>query len=131
MVGEAKQVLAQNKNSKILDSAKTIDKITLSDVFTAARAKDEVAVSIVKDAGKRLGIRAAHLVNLFNPQALIIGGGLEEVSEILLDVVRKEVSDWAFEEASREVKVIPSRLGENSIALGAANLVVRQVFSQT
>ncbi|HDZ77533.1 MAG TPA: ROK family protein [Candidatus Omnitrophica bacterium] len=131
MVDEAKQALVQNKNSKILDNVKTVDEITLSDVFAAARAKDKVAVDIVKDAGKRLGIRAAHLVNIFNPQALIIGGGLEEVSEILLDVVRKEVSEWAFEEASREVKIIPSRLGENSVALGAANLVVRQVFSQT
>lgn len=132
MTEEAKRILKSgNKSSKILARAGTLDNITLRDIFDAAKAKDEIAVSIVKNAGKRLGIRAAYLVNIFNPQVLIIGGGMEEVSEILLDVVRRAVSEWAFEEMAREVKIIPSSLGENAVALGAANLVIRQVFSQT
>jgi len=128
---EAKVALAQNKHSRILDRAKTIDNLMLRDVFEAAKLKDDLALSIIKQAAKRLGIKAAFLVNVFNPQVLIIGGGLEAVSDIFLDVVRGTVSEWAFEETAREVKIIPSTLGENAVALGAANLVIKQVFSQS
>lgn len=131
MVDEAKKILKSSpKPSKIFSKAASPNELTLKDIFYAAKAKDELAVNIIKNAGKRLGIKAAYLVNIFNPQVLIIGGGLEEVSDIMLDAVRRAVSDWAFEEISREVKIIPSSLGENAVALGAANLVVRQVFSQ-
>ncbi|MDP1853487.1 MAG: ROK family transcriptional regulator [Candidatus Omnitrophota bacterium] len=132
MIEEARRILKSGReSSKILEKAGSLDNVTLRDIFDAAKAKDEVAISIIKNAGRRLGIRAAYLVNIFNPQVLIIGGGMEEVSEILLDVVRRAVSEWAFEEMAREVKIIPSSLGENAVALGAANLVIRQVFSQT
>lgn len=130
IIKQAKKILKSNKHSKILEKVKKIDQINLKNVFEAARDKDKIATNLIIDAGRRLGIKAAYLVNIFNPQMLIIGGGLEEVSEILLDVVRKTVSDWAFEEGVREVKIIPSSLGDNAVALGAANLVVRQIFSQ-
>lgn len=131
MVAEAKKALKINdKKSMILELSASLESITLKNIFDAAKAKDEVALGIVKNAAKRLGIKAAYLVNIFNPQILIIGGGLEEVSDVMLDVVRRSVSEWAFEEMAREVKIIPSSLGENAVALGAANLVVRQVFSQ-
>lgn len=131
MTDEARAVLkSASRPPTILEKRGDVNNITLKDIFEAAKAKDEVAINIIKNAGRRLGIKAAYLVNIFNPQVLIIGGGLEEVSEFLLDVVRRTVSAWAFEEMSREVKIIPSSLGEDAVALGAANLVVKQVFSQ-
>lgn len=134
IVTEVKQKIkleASAKNSKILNFAGAeIDRINLKHIFSAVKENDSLAIEAVRQAGKRLGTKIAFLVNLLNPQIVIIGGGIEEAGSILLDEVKKQVSLWSFEEMSAQVKIIPSRLGENSIALGAASLVVRQFFAQ-
>jgi len=47
-------------------------------------------------AAKRLGIKIAYLVNLFNPQVVLVGGGLEEAGEEFLNKVNSTIRDWAF-----------------------------------
>ncbi|MDP2939490.1 MAG: ROK family protein [Candidatus Omnitrophota bacterium] len=121
----------QTRHSRILELASNdINKINLRDIFQAAKENDSLAVESIRLAGKRLGVKIAFLVNLLNPQVVVVGGGIEEAGSVLLDTIKDTVSCWAFEEMSRSVKIIPSRLGENSIALGAASLVVRQIFAQ-
>jgi len=122
---------SQYQKSRIWELAdKDINKLNLRHVFMAIKENDPLAVEVVKRAGKRLGIKVAFLANLLNPQIVVIGGGIEEAGSVLLDALKDVVAAWSFEEMSGQVKIIPSRLGENSIALGAASLVVRQFFSQ-
>ncbi len=122
---------SQNQKSKIWElTGNDINKLNLRHVFMAAKENDTLAVEVVRQAGKRLGIKVAFLANLLNPQIVVIGGGIEEAGSVLMDALKDAVSAWSFEEMSGQVKIIPSRLGENSIALGAASLVVRQFFSQ-
>ncbi|MFC1708599.1 ROK family protein [Candidatus Omnitrophota bacterium] len=126
----AKKEVVSNKDSKIWQlCGGSIKSLTLKDIFEAARQEDPLALNIIKRAAKRLGMKAAFLVNLLNPQAVIIGGGLEEAGAPFIDEVRRTVSEWAFEEASSAVKVVSSRLGEDAVALGAANFIVREVFA--
>jgi predicted NBD/HSP70 family sugar kinase len=122
---------ADIKKNRILELAgDDINKINLRHVFQAVKENNSLAIEVVKQAGKRLGVKIAFLVNLLNPQVVVLGGGIEEAGSIFLDAVKEAVSNWSFEEMVSQVKVIPSRLGENSIALGAASLVVRQFFAQ-
>ena len=87
-----------------------------------------VAVELIGNAAKNLGVRTAHLVNLFNPDVVIIGGGVEKAGDILMDPLRSTIRKYAFEEPMSVVKIIPSLLGENAIVLGAAALAAREVF---
>jgi predicted NBD/HSP70 family sugar kinase len=105
-----------------------ISKINLSTIFEATRQRDALALDTVQAAAKRLGVKVAFLVNIFNPQLVIIGGGLEEAGSALFDTIRQSINEWSFKEMAQAVKVIPSRLGENAVALGAASLVVRNMF---
>ncbi len=105
-----------------------ISKIDLGLIFQAVRQQDPLAITLVSAAAKRLGIKIAYLVNIFNPQLVIIGGGLEEAGNILFDTIRQTINEWSFKEMAQAVKIIPSRLGEEAIALGAASLVVRNMF---
>ncbi len=61
---------------------------------------------------------------------VVIGGGIEEAGPIFLDSIRKTVKNWAVEEAANVVKVIPSILGDKVIALGAASIVIQEMFAQ-
>ena len=78
---------------------------------------------------KRLGIKIAYLVNLLNPQVVIIGGGLEEAGEDFLNKIIITIKEWAFREETDDLKVIYSQLRENAVALGAASLVTQRVFA--
>ncbi|MEW6009608.1 MAG: ROK family transcriptional regulator [Candidatus Omnitrophota bacterium] len=121
---------AQLQNSSLIMelAGGDISKIDLPIIFQAVRQQDQLAINLVGAAAKRLGVKVAYLVNIFNPQLVIIGGGLEEAGNILFDTIRQTINEWSFKEMAQAVKVIPSRLGENAIALGAASLVVRNMF---
>ena len=106
------------------------DHITLADIFEKARQGDALAIEVVREAGKRLGMRVAYLVNLLNPEMVIIGGGIDQAGIALIEEVKGAVSEWSFEEAASAVKVVPSRLSEDAVALGAASLIIRHVFSE-
>lgn len=102
----------------------------LKSIFTAARAKNKIALEVLERAAKRLGIKIAYLVNLLNPQIVIIGGGFEESGEEFLNKVRATVLEWAFRESTSDLKIAYSQLRENAVAMGAASLVLERVFAQ-
>ncbi|MBN1912826.1 MAG: ROK family protein, partial [Candidatus Omnitrophica bacterium] len=103
--------------------------IGLRNVFSAARLKNTLALSVLDAAAKRLGIKTAFIVNLLNPQAVIIGGGLEEAGERFMAKLNSTVKEWAFREAVADLKISYSRLKENAVACGAADLVIEKIFA--
>jgi len=127
---EVRERIKQSSDSKILKIAGKPENITLDIVFKAAKENDKLAIEAIEKAGDALGVRIAFLVNLLNPDIVVIGGGIEQAGSLLLDSVRRSVKKWAFEEMAEVVKIIPARLGNDSVALGAATLVIRSVFSK-
>lgn len=126
---EAKKVVKTETTSKIYEKVKgKIEDISLDIIIEAAKEGDSVASNLIEDAGVNLGIRVAYFINLFNPEVVVIGGGVERAGELLLNPVKRTVKKLAFEEPASIVKIVPSILGENAVALGAASLVVREVF---
>lgn len=126
---KAQGMQKENPNSKIYDIVKGDAKqITIMTVVRAAEQGDALANRLLKEAGNRLGHKAAFLVNLFNPEILIIGGGIEVGGAVLLDAVRETVKRMAIPEATEKLRVIPSQLGENGVALGTAALVAQNYF---
>ncbi|OIO39377.1 MAG: hypothetical protein AUJ72_00940 [Candidatus Omnitrophica bacterium CG1_02_46_14] len=103
-------------------------KINIMTVASAAEMGDPLAKTLLKEAGARLGKKAAFLVNLFNPEIIIVGGGVEMGGAILLDAVRDTIKSCAVPEATEKLRIIPSQLGENGVALGAVALVAQNYF---
>ncbi len=125
----AQSCFKENSHSKIyLLVNQDVKKVTLITVVKASEMGDELAIRILKDAGARLGRKAAFLVNLFNPEILVIGGGIEMGAALFLDAVRDTVRQSAIPEATEKLRIIPSLLGENGVPLGAAALVAQNYF---
>lgn len=134
IIDDIKKVLAQDKEGaeKFFNlTSSNIDNVDLKSVFIAARSNDRIALSVLDMAAKRLGIKISYLVNLFNPQVVIIGGGLEEAGERFLNQVNATVKEWSFREVTEDLKIMYSQLRENAVALGAASLVMRRLFVQS
>ncbi|MFA5349758.1 MAG: ROK family protein [Candidatus Omnitrophota bacterium] len=107
-----------------------VENINLKTVFAAARAQNILALGALESAARRLGVKIAYLVNLLNPQIVVIGGGLEEAGDEFLKKVSSTVKEWAFRESAESLKITYSQLRENAVALGAASLVMQRVFAQ-
>ncbi|MBL7069796.1 MAG: ROK family transcriptional regulator [Candidatus Omnitrophica bacterium] len=130
MVQEAKNIISKGIGTKILELAKgQMDGIALEHIIKAAHEGDKIATDLIETAGIGLGTRVAYLINLFNPEVVIIGGGIERSGELILESIKKAVRKLAFEEPASRVRILPSGLGEDAVSLGAACLVLREVFA--
>jgi predicted NBD/HSP70 family sugar kinase len=133
IVEDVKKVLladAQKAKDFLWGVSISIEHLDLKNIFTAARFKNPVALQALEKAAKRLGVRVAFLVNLLNPQLVVIGGGFEEAGDEFLQTVRNTVNDWAFRESNSNLKIVYSQLRENAVAMGAASLVLEKAFAQ-
>lgn len=131
IVARAKKSIQEGVGTKIVELIKgNMDELTLEKVITAAESGDKIAVELIEGAGINLGTRIAYLINLFNPEVVVIGGGTEKAGELILGPIRRAIRKFAFEEPASKVRIIPSVLGEDAVALGAASLVMREIFTQ-
>ncbi|MFH2146071.1 MAG: ROK family protein [Candidatus Omnitrophota bacterium] len=129
IVDSAIEAMKSGKETKIKELAGgKSENVTADLVIDAARENDPLAIELIEKAGLTLGVRIAYLINLFNPEVVILGGGMEKSGDLILEPVKRMVRRHAFEEPASMVKIIPSRLGENAVSLGAASLVIREIF---
>jgi predicted NBD/HSP70 family sugar kinase len=133
IIDDVKKMLAKDPEAAQrffkLTSA-NMDNIDLKSIFIAGRTQDPVVAQALSNAAKRLGIKVASIVNLLNPEMVVIGGGMEEAGEAFLNKVTQTVREWAFREETEDLKIVYSQLRENSVALGAASLVMQKLFAQ-
>jgi glucokinase len=91
-------------------------------VAEAARRGDRTSINIYLEAGRMLGYGVANLVSLFDPEIVVIGGGLAKASDLFLDALRKAVKERAQPIAASRVRIVTSPLGPRANLLGVARL---------
>ena len=130
LVSQARRLISEEgvRSSISAFSNNKLDSLTVANIIDAAKSGDTLAIELLEDAAVNLGVRVAYLVNLFNPEIVIIAGGIERSGSLFLEPLRRTVRKWAFEEAANIVKIIPAHLGRDAVALGAASIVIRDVF---
>ena len=89
-------------------------------VYELATGGNEVAAGVFQSMGSYLGIGLASLVNVLNPEMIVIGGGVAAAWDCFIDVVRKEVDGRSFREPAERVKIVRAELGDDAGILGAA-----------
>ena len=131
LASEAKKLIQEGHATAIQELAPGgPESISLTTVLQAAQGGDQMARELVEHAATQLGIRIAYLVNLLNPEVVVMGGGIEQAGSLLLEPVWRSVKKYAFEEPASLVDVLPAQLGQNAVALGAACWVIQEVFIQ-
>lgn len=98
------------------------------ELYEAANAGDALAREAVQLMGRYLGLAISNLINFFNPEAVVIGGNVWHVSQLLLQEVRQTVSAHAITTSARKTRIIPSSLGADTAIIGAATLVLEEMF---
>jgi glucokinase len=114
--------VASEKPGSALGRLAVRRKLLGEDVTELARNGDEVALSVLEETGRWLGIGLAGFVNIFNPEMVAVGGGAMEAGELILDSARREVQRRARPPSRDLVEVKEATLGPESGVLGAAAL---------
>jgi len=97
-----------------------IDKVTAQTVQSAAEKGDPLANQLILKTAYYFGVGLANLVNIFNPEMIVIGGGLSNMGNRLLEPAYQVAGERAFNQAYRTVRFVRAGLGRNSGVLGAA-----------
>lgn len=101
-----------------------INNITLEMIIQAAREKDDLALEIINESAEYLGINVANIINLFNPELVILAGFLVDAGDLILKQIRKTVEERALEVSRQNLRIELSELGDNISALGASVLIL-------
>jgi glucokinase len=96
--------------------------LTAEEIYLAGVNGDELAIEVFRRMGVYLGVGLATLINILNPEMIIVGGGVVSGWELFERHVRSEVAERAFPLPAAEVKIVPAECGDDAGLLGAAHL---------
>jgi glucokinase len=119
---EARQLVSSGRG-RAIEAAGDGDDIGPRAVGAAAAGGDAAAVALLERAGTALGAGLANFINIFNPEIIVIGGGVAEIGEPLFGPLRKALDAYAMPVMRREVRIVRSSLGLRTGIYGAAALV--------
>lgn len=116
------QSLLDGKKSLLSDKLNQSgpDSITLTDIISAIEEEDMLCIEVLENIAGELGKWLAGLINIFNPELVIIGGTLAETGDYLIRPIKQAVQKYTLKLVSQDSKIVISKLGEKAGVLGAA-----------
>jgi glucokinase len=103
-----------------------LQKITAQTVYQAAADGDELALEVVNDTAKFLGVGIGNLLNVFNPEVVVVCGGVTLAGDHLFEPLRREVARRAFKPAVTACRIVPGELAGTAGVYGAAKVILDQ-----
>jgi glucokinase len=94
--------------------------VSAADVYRKADEGDTLALDVMRQMGRFLGIGIANLINIFNPEMLVVGGGVKDAWPYFIDATRGEIRRRAFAFPAERTRLVPSVLGDDAGMVGAA-----------
>lgn len=122
-IGRAAQMAVAGGQSTVLSQ---YDKPTAYEVFQAAEAGDAVAAAILEQALHYLGICVANTIMSFDPEVVILGGGVAQAGERVFNSVKKVVAARCLPTMAENTRIVPAALGTDAGVLGAVALAIME-----
>ncbi|MCX7882186.1 MAG: ROK family glucokinase [Brevinematales bacterium] len=120
MIKRATGLVAMGKHTTLARVGEMSAKV----IFDEAKKGDALALEVVDEACRYLGIGVANLIHLFNPEAVIVGGGVSHAGDFLFDRIRKYASLYAKTEMFETCEIIPAALVNDAGVMGSAALAL-------
>ncbi|NPV39211.1 MAG: ROK family glucokinase [Brevinematales bacterium] len=120
MIKRAKGLVAMGKKTALA----RYEEITAKAIFDEAKRGDDIALEVVEEACHYLGIGMANLIHLFNPEAIIVGGGVSQAGDFLFDRLKKYTSLYTKTEMFETCEIVPAALINDAGVMGSAALAL-------
>lgn len=129
VVRNIQEKLRAGVGSILQRDAKKIDEITLEEIVTACNQDDTLAIESVAAVGEKLGKAVASLINIFNPELVILGGLLSTTNEYIRLPIKSSLNKFSSSLVNNDTQLKTSKLGLTAGVMGACLLVRRTIFS--
>ena len=106
---------------------KVSNELTAADAADAARRGDRAAKAVFQKMGRTLGTGVANLVSLFDPEVIVLSGGMAGAADLFLHDLKQAVARYAQPLAAKQVKIVVSKLGLDANFLGVARLAIETI----
>ena len=107
----------------------TSEDLTAEKVYRSGLEGDELALEVFRRMGIHLGVGLASLVNIINPESIIIGGGVAAGWDLFIEHVREQVLERAFPIPARRARIVRAECGDDAGLLGAAHIAFTKLMS--
>lgn len=122
---DAKIAVLQGEET-ILSAVTDLNQIEAKTVFEAAAQGDQLSEKIVERSIEYIGIGLASYINLFDPDLIILFGGLTNAGELFFERIKTVLRERQMKFAGRQVRLVISQMGENGTAIGSASMVLKK-----
>ena len=131
VVKAAKELIGKGLGTTIVKAVSgVIDDITLEIILNAADEGDELAEDLVKRASYALGVRAAYLVNMFDVDVIVLGGGIEGEKGNFRKLIEESVRKFIMSKKTDKLEFFSGEMGKQAPSRGAALLCRRELFME-
>ncbi len=118
----AKKPALKNKISKI--SSGKPGELTMADLGKAARAGDKLAVSVIADQGRLLGVWLGNMISILDPEIIVVGGGVSLIGNLLFDNIREAIPEHTINALAELTPVVQAKLKKDVGVFGAASIMM-------
>src|SRR3989337_601669 len=124
MIKRAKELLKKNRGSILYQlSQGDLNRLKTKDLFLAEKLKDKVAQKVIQETACYLGTALSNAVNLINPEIMVVGGGVALSAGVnFFKMIEKEIKTRAFPSATKNLKIVKAKLGNDAGFIGASIL---------
>lgn len=125
----AREALAGGESSVLRDMVgEDLSRLSARTVYDAAKRDDPVALEVVRETARFLGAGVANLLNIFNPDVVVLAGGVTDAGDALFEPLRAEVRRRAFRPAVEACRIVPGALAGSAGVVGAVATFKMQTF---
>lgn len=131
MYASARGIVQSYREATGMLEVSQLSEMTSAQIYQAARNGEPIARQVMKGMGSMLGIGIANLINIFNPNMIVIGGGVKDAWDLFIGATHEEIMKRAFQVPAERTEIVPSLLGDDAGMIGAAAGALRKIGPAT
>ncbi len=120
--------IANGESTILTDKVKDLSKLTLTDIIKATNLEDPLCIEIVEEVGYKLGKYIAGLINIFNPELVVIGGQVAETEGFVLLPIKSSIRKYSLNLVNKDSEIVLSKLKNKAGVIGACMIARSRLF---
>jgi glucokinase len=125
-VERALRLIQRGRETRLVELAPEPEALTPAVIADAAAGGDPVAQAVMEETGFYVGVGVANLINMLNPEVVVIGGGIAQAGPLLFGPLERTVRARAVALQARTARIVPADLGDNAGVLGGVVLALQK-----
>ncbi len=122
--------IAKGESTILTEQVKELKKLTLTDIIAATNMEDPLCIEIVEEVGYTLGKYIAGLINVFNPELVVIGGQVAETGGFIMLPIRSSIRKYSLSLVNKDSRIVSSKLRNRAGIIGACMIARSRIFSE-